>query len=208
MRTTRAVAPGELLLLLPPLAALVGPPDNPPTPQQLVDSVVAAGPEGAAASPWLGLLYDGTRSTSQQPVDLSQADGGAAAAATAGRSGGGGGGAGAKPPQGAKRERQQLRRRVTKAVAFNAFADKHQDLALAALSRAAGLQEERPAALVGLWPEFAMLNHSCAPNAINCPAHLAGGRPLMAVRAARGIAEGAHLCVCACVCVCVFTRAG
>ena len=42
---------------------------------------------------------------------------------------------------------------------------------------------------MGLWPEFALLNHSCAPNSINYPLHLAGPR-YMVVRAARHIASG------------------
>lgn len=249
VRATRPVAAGELLLLVPPLAALAAPPDRAPTPAQLVDHVLAGGATSsseaaggpAASSPWLSLLYDGSPASCRRPVDLSRPGGGgapeaagagdagdaaagadapAAAAPAAdfkggkpgkgprgkvvlggkGAAGGGGGGGGAK------RERQLLKKRVAKAVAYNAFADRHQDLALAALARAeaegggsspsnstSSAAAEEPAACVGLWPEFAMLNHSCAPNAINYPLHLAGGRPYMVVRAARDIPAGALL---------------
>ncbi|KAI8466324.1 MAG: hypothetical protein J3K34DRAFT_485005 [Monoraphidium minutum] len=239
VRATRGIAPGELLLLSPPLAALVGAPGDAPTPAQLVDAILAGAPgaEAAAGSPWLGLLYDGAAKSARTPVDFSRAaagggGGGGGSGGVGGGGGGeqgagsgaGGGGAGARaggagaapaaPPRGpAKRERQALKRRVAKAVAFNAFADRHQDLALAALARGPGARGaagggaaaaagdgeraagEAPAAVAGLWPEFAMLNHCCAPNAINYPLHLAGGRPPMVVRAARAIAAGEEVTI-------------
>jgi hypothetical protein len=293
LRATRDVTGGELLLLVPPLACLVGPPEAPPTPSDLVDAMLsstaisasgssptaAAGPDGSgeaaggseggpAASPWLGLLFDGSPASCKSRLDLAKPFGGASSSrgsdgsdgngggAVGSRSGGGKGGARVKvggAGGAAKRERQALRKRVARVVAFNAFGDKcaglgrgrargcrpanaveavrqarffatefkvcllcalcsgtqatagppappdhpipptppsrHQDLALAALAREGGDPEEAPASCVGVWPEFALLNHSCVPNAMNYPLHLAGAR-YMVVRAARGIAAG------------------
>jgi len=221
LRAARSIHAGELLLLVPPLAVLVGSPDQPPTPSQLVDHMLQPGDSGSGApaapcdSPWIGRLFDGSTASVKTAVDISQPGGGpgalpaateteptteaspsspspsAAVAAPQGK------GRHAKSfsttpkqqvsrqPHSAKRERQALKKRVAKVVALNAFGDRHQDLSLAALAAA----DEPAAACVGVWPEFAMLNHSCAPNAINYPLHLSG-RGLMVVRAARDIAAG------------------
>ena len=252
LRATRDAAAGELLLLVPPLVALTGPPGpDGPTPSDLVDAMlVAPSPPTAAVengsssdaaaaaaapvtpavdSPWLSLLFDGSAASARAAVDIAAPLGGAAPSAAAaaeappaasgskralkkggGAKAAGGGfaaGAGGSGAAGsAKRAAQQARRRAAKAVAFNAFADRHQDLALAALARQASaaaaaargggagttgapVVEEADASIVGLWPEFAMLNHACAPSAINFPVHLATGK-FMAVRAARPLAAG------------------
>jgi hypothetical protein len=73
--------------------------------------------------------------------------------------------------------------RLMDVVRYNAYGDRHDDLAAAALA------EQQPVALLGLWPEFSLLNHSCVPNAINWV--LPGAARAMVVRAARHIAPGA-----------------
>jgi hypothetical protein len=73
--------------------------------------------------------------------------------------------------------------RLMDVVRYNAYGDRHDDLAAAALA------EQQPVALLGLWPEFSLLNHSCVPNAINWV--LPGAAKAMVVRAARHIAPGA-----------------
>lgn len=45
-------------------------------------------------------------------------------------------------------------------VSYNAYGDEYEDLPAAGLRRAA------PRSHVGLWPGFALLNHSCAPNCV------------------------------------------
>jgi SET and MYND domain-containing protein len=72
--------------------------------------------------------------------------------------------------------------RLMDVVRYNAYGDRHDDLAAAALA------EQQPVALLGLWPEFSLLNHSCVPNAINWV--LPGVAKAMVVRAARHIAPG------------------
>lgn len=73
--------------------------------------------------------------------------------------------------------------RLMDVVRYNAYGDLHDDLAAAALAG------EAPAAVIGLWPEFSMFNHSCVPNAINWV--LPGVSRAMVVRAARNIPAGA-----------------
>lgn len=53
------------------------------------------------------------------------------------------------------------------------FGDDHDDLASAAMRR------EQPRGHIGIWPEFAFLNHSCMPNAIN---YGTWGKPTYAIR--------------------------
>ncbi|GAX75002.1 hypothetical protein CEUSTIGMA_g2448.t1 [Chlamydomonas eustigma] len=52
-------------------------------------------------------------------------------------------------------------KRVAKIVKFNCFGDAHDDRA------AASCRQETATSHIGVWPEMSMLNHSCAPNAIN-----------------------------------------
>ena len=68
---------------------------------------------------------------------------------------------------------------LKKIVAFNAYGEPHSDYAVARLL------QQGTGGFVGLWPEFAMLNHSCAPNTIHWVL-----RHHMVVRAVKGIAAG------------------
>ncbi|KAG1662897.1 hypothetical protein FOA52_009680 [Chlamydomonas sp. UWO 241] len=76
-------------------------------------------------------------------------------------------------------------RRASKVVNLNCFGDAHGDRA------AAALRGEPVSAHIGVWPEFAMLNHSCSPNAIN---YALGSRALV-VRAATHVAAGDEITI-------------
>uniref|UniRef100_A0A7S0UK48 SET domain-containing protein n=1 Tax=Polytomella parva TaxID=51329 RepID=A0A7S0UK48_9CHLO len=69
-------------------------------------------------------------------------------------------------------------------VAFNAFGDEFEDLAMAEVS---GLEAR---SFVGLWPGFTFLNHSCVPNCIH---YTSNG--IIRVRAARPISAGEELTI-------------
>lgn len=56
---------------------------------------------------------------------------------------------------------KQSIRRLAKLVKFNCFGDEAGDLA------ACAARGEAVTGHIGLWPEFALLNHSCVPNAVN-----------------------------------------
>ncbi|WIA19949.1 hypothetical protein OEZ85_005832 [Tetradesmus obliquus] len=70
-------------------------------------------------------------------------------------------------------------------VKYNAFADDYEDLAAAAVRGAA-----MPHSHVGLWPQFALFNHSCLPNSVH---YLVGHA--MVVRAVEDVAAGEELTV-------------
>ncbi|KXZ47298.1 hypothetical protein GPECTOR_36g24 [Gonium pectorale] len=74
--------------------------------------------------------------------------------------------------------------RLAKIVKFNCFGDDAEDLA------AAACRGEEPRGHIGLWPEFALLNHSCAPNAVN---FVVGDA--MVVRACRPIRAGEEVTI-------------
>lgn len=73
---------------------------------------------------------------------------------------GGAGGGGAAGGSAAALDKQSTRR-LAKLVKFNCFGDDAGDLA------ACASRGEAPTGHVGLWPEFALLNHSCSPNTVN-----------------------------------------
>ncbi|KAF5829076.1 hypothetical protein DUNSADRAFT_16609 [Dunaliella salina] len=75
---------------------------------------------------------------------------------------------------------------VLEALACHTLGDSCEDVAVAQLR-----QQEPLQSYCGLWPEFALLNHSCSPNTV----HLVVGGWLL-LRAARPIAEGAELTTC------------
>jgi hypothetical protein len=70
-------------------------------------------------------------------------------------------------------------------VKYNAFADDYEDLAAAAVRGAA-----MPHSHVGLWPQFALFNHSCLPNTVH---YLLGHA--MVVRAVEDVPAGECVCV-------------
>ncbi|GLC35445.1 hypothetical protein PLESTB_000206400 [Pleodorina starrii] len=75
--------------------------------------------------------------------------------------------------------------RLAKVVKFNCFGDDAEDLA------ACECRGEQPRGHIGLWPEFALFNHSCAPNTIN---YVVG--EAMVVRASRHIKAGEEVTIC------------
>uniref|UniRef100_A0A7R9VHC9 SET domain-containing protein n=1 Tax=Chlamydomonas euryale TaxID=1486919 RepID=A0A7R9VHC9_9CHLO len=75
-------------------------------------------------------------------------------------------------------------RRLEAVVKFNAYGHEHRDLA------ACEARQEDDSAYVGLWPEYALLNHSCAPNT---SATLVGDR--LVIRASRAIERGSDVTV-------------
>ncbi|GBF93797.1 hypothetical protein Rsub_06129 [Raphidocelis subcapitata] len=144
----------------------------------------------------LCLLYDGSaasqqRQTSFRDFEASTATAKAAKAKTAAK---GFGGAGGKAPQQpAAGQQQQLQQqqqgageltvgRLESILNYNAWGAEVSDLG------AAPCRGEELRAFVGLWPEFALLNHSCVPNA---GATLVGDR--LVVRAASAIPRGAQV---------------
>ncbi|GLI61856.1 hypothetical protein VaNZ11_004364, partial [Volvox africanus] len=75
--------------------------------------------------------------------------------------------------------------RLAKVVKFNCFGDDTEDLA------ACECRGEQPRGHIGLWPEFALFNHSCAPNTSN---YVIGDS--MVVRACRPIKTGEEVTIC------------
>ncbi|KAG2488075.1 hypothetical protein HYH03_013378 [Edaphochlamys debaryana] len=70
-------------------------------------------------------------------------------------------------------------------VRFNCWGNSFAELG------AAPLRQEPSRAVVGLWPEFAMLNHSCAPNTLTFNVG-----PYLMVQMAREVPQGAELTTC------------
>ncbi|KAG1654141.1 hypothetical protein FOA52_012187 [Chlamydomonas sp. UWO 241] len=92
----------------------------------------------------------------------------------------GGGAAGDQP----EHLTDALQQRLPGVVRTNAFGRVHRDLA------ASVTRKEQPASFIGLWPEFAMVNHCCAPNSVPT---LVGDR--LVLRAARDIGKGNEVTV-------------
>ncbi|GFR47403.1 hypothetical protein Agub_g9120 [Astrephomene gubernaculifera] len=106
--------------------------------------------------------------------------GAAAGGAAGGTATGSGSSAAEALPLPDKREQTRL----AKIVKFNCFGDDAEDLA------ASACRGEEPRGHIGLWPEFALLNHSCAPNTVN---FVVGGA--MVVRAVRNIRAGEEVSI-------------
>jgi SET and MYND domain-containing protein len=201
---------GQLVMLAPPLAVIHAPGEQRPEPSQLVDLLLHS--PAAAGSPWLDLLYNGIPKSTKTTPDLTQqlpmpvpkvpvqqqqqlsAPGSAAVKPSSSTSNSA---ETARSPAGAVRISSRRNKRsmgssksttathkaaakqAAKVVAYNSYGEAHSD-------RAAAACREVPAVgHVGLWPAFALLNHSCAPNTT----HWVLG-DLMVVRAVTDIAAG------------------
>lgn len=169
--------PGTLVLCVPPLAVVRGRGASVPHPHLLVDHILATHVD---EDPWFGMLYTGCQETmlpSTPPpvtprvssVDRQRAE--EEKLSSTGRR---------------RRSRRPVGlrgRKVAKAVKYNAYGD-HDDVVLAAF------RQEAVESYVGLWPWFSLLNHSCAPNAVN---YLVGSQ--MYVRCVRHIPAGQEVTI-------------
>ena len=200
--TTRDVPYGSLLFVSEPLAGVVvrGPPGEPLLPPALLDKLARA-PLSDADRYRLSVLYDGTAASQQRPVSFKDLgdDRGRGAAAKAGRAkaaakGFGGGASGGSSGSGSGSGSgtsgsdsggvELTPERFEAIVTYNAWGAECADLG------AAPARGDDLSAFVGLWPEFALLNHACMPNAV---AALVGDR--LVVRAASTIPKGAQVTV-------------
>ncbi|KAF8063050.1 hcp [Scenedesmus sp. PABB004] len=182
---TENLAVGALLLVVAPLAVAFGRAGSAPSNEQLVAEAGQQMPPSAAA--WLRLLHRQQRPLGvggegqlgeaeqggQQQAEQRQEEAGAPRPSeelallrrllrggdAAGASGGaaeGGGGPSVAPSVACPLDGAAL----AAAVAENAFAVASED------AGAALLRELQPEAVAGLWPEYALLNHDCAPNTV------------------------------------------
>jgi hypothetical protein len=162
--TTRPVVSGELLLVSEPLAVVSGPAEDVPSFAQLQQRLLAKRyTDGEVA--WVQQLFSGDNESSLQLIDL--------AAFPAG-----GGGAGGSASHAAPLSEDAAVRLMFQ----NAVAEEHQDIAASA-SRSSDISS-----LLGIWPEVALLNHSCLPNVV---VFALGDR--LVVRAAKDLPAGAQL---------------
>jgi len=81
---------------------------------------------------------------------------------------------------------QAEKRRITRLIKFNCYGDEHDDRA------ADACRGEQPEAHIGVWPEMALLNHSCSPNSIN---YVLGSGSAHVVRAAVPIRAGSEVTI-------------
>ncbi|GIL75583.1 hypothetical protein Vretifemale_5332 [Volvox reticuliferus] len=95
------------------------------------------------------------------------------------------GGQGSAIPEALPLPDRREQTRLAKVVKFNCFGDDTEDLA------ACECRGEQPRGHIGLWPEFALFNHSCAPNTTN---YVIGDS--MVVRACRPIRTGEEVTIC------------
>jgi len=163
---TRDLAPGELVLVCAPLlyAASEGEGDIPSTEEMAARLETEA--LGATARAWLAGLHAGDEYASPKPLPplgAPLAAGGDAATLT---------------------EEEVAREARFAVCALNVYGEEAQDLA------ASAARGEGASGHLGLWPEFALLNHSCAPNAANWTV---GDR--MVVRAAAPIPKGGEVLI-------------
>ncbi len=155
-------------------------PPEPLLPAAPTSTSAGSGPAKAAAAPAKkGFLA--SRGAAKKGAKAGKAAAGKAASTAAAAAGGaadaagGPDGGGGVLPLPDRREQTRLAR----VVKFNCFGDDAEDLA------ACAVRGEAPRGHIGLWPEFSLFNHSCAPNAVN---FVVGGA--MVVRAVAPIREG------------------
>lgn len=213
MVATAPIQAGQLVMLAPPLAVIHSPGEQRPEPSQLVD-LLLRGP-ATAANPWLDLLYNGTTKSTKSTPELRQQlslqvpevpvqqqqpqqPSAPASAGVEPSSSTSSGGDTALSSAGTVRISSRRNKRntgsikqpstathkaaakqVAKVVAYNSYGEAHSDRAAAACRGVPAVGH------VGLWPAFALLNHSCAPNTT----HWVLG-DLMVVRAVTDIAAG------------------
>ncbi len=154
----RPIEFGELLLATQPLAFLSHPhgQDELPDPALLVPQLVGRGPAASWTAAWLRELHKGSLHGGATAADLDLS-----------------------------KLRLLLRsekfsfpntpgctvdeKDAQAVVSYNAFGEQYDDPVAAAASSSSGGSSPSPAGggHVGLWPHFALLNHSCLPNAVN-----------------------------------------
>ncbi|KAG2452349.1 hypothetical protein HYH02_003373 [Chlamydomonas schloesseri] len=164
-------------------------------PQEEAAGAVSSEPDGRPAAPPEPLLASTSAPSKAAAAAAAPKKKGFLASRGAGRKGAGKGAAGAAeagPAVGGAAEGAELplpdrreQTRLAKVVKFNCFGDDAEDLA------ACAARGEEPRGHIGLWPEFAMLNHSCAPNTVN---YVVAGS--MVVRAVAPIAQGEEVTIC------------
>jgi hypothetical protein len=113
--------------------------DARPSLDELIEHVAASHAEGSLSPQQhaqLAALYDGTPESLQQLPSIDTLLRGAPGAAPA------------SVPAAS----------LPKILALNAFGDQYEDIA------AATVKDSDPASQIGIWPLFAMMNHSCVPN--------------------------------------------
>ncbi|KAG2489824.1 hypothetical protein HYH03_011627 [Edaphochlamys debaryana] len=159
--------PGQLVMAVGPLAVLHGPQDAMPSPDALADLVASRWPHLPREHRALLAAMHGAGRGGAEPVAKSEGAEGQPAAS------GEGGQADAAAADGVD---------VHALVSYNAYGDAYEDLP------AADLRGATPRSCVGLWPHFATLNHSCAPN---CVHYVVGDT--MVVRAVEAVQPGTEL---------------
>ncbi|PNW71670.1 hypothetical protein CHLRE_16g664000v5 [Chlamydomonas reinhardtii] len=177
----RELPAAETLLVSEPVGtALAAPEGRELLPHHLVaalENMEAGGRMGAADRARLRLLYDGSAPDSPASArvrgasldDFRKIDDKLRRAAEAPKKAKGkgfGAPAAAAAPKAAAINTAELGEapltggELERLVAFNSWGNSYSDLGVAAL------RKERSEAVIGVWPEFALLNHSCAPNTV------------------------------------------
>ncbi len=93
---------------------------------------------------------------------------------------------------------------VQSALACNVLGEASEDVAVCALR-----EQEPRMAYLGLWPEYALINHSCAPNTVrhtHTHTHttcISTDGPLVSTTHTPNMQRHTPWCACVCVCVCV-----
>eukprot|EP00877_Chromochloris_zofingiensis_P014428 jgi/Chrzof1/9239/Cz03g40310.t1 len=204
---TEALARSQLVMLVPPLALLTANDVMRPHAEQLVDHILAT--PHILNDNWMNLLYDGTTKSTRTLPDIHELDRQSSGAEDNSEHGvinalvadrlqssqitvskqrqgfSKSKAAGSDKRQSASIskhvavEAKRHAKRVAKVVSYNAYGDDHDDLA------ACAVMGQPPSGHVGVWPQFALLNHSCAPNTIN---YVLGDK--MVVRAVQNIPQG------------------